>query len=105
MGRLRSLLATSEIDRDLHDNIANAEKALGKAADVCRRAATSGLVESKRSREVLRILLGATKVLEGIGHLSAATLPDDTDLLPDDVLAERHRERREAKRKVADAPK
>jgi hypothetical protein len=104
MGRLRARLSSSDTDRELHTHLTDAGKSLDKAIEVCKQAASGGSINSRRIREALRVIHGAAKALEGIGHLIPSGRSEDPDLLPEDTVSERHRARREAEKAARAAP-
>ena len=104
MGRLKSRLAKERHDRELHAHLAQAERSLGKAGDVCarivRREGRYGGAVPKRAQEALRIIRKAVGMINSLGYLTPAIDMEDFDLAPEEVKTQRARERREARRQA-----
>jgi type II secretory pathway pseudopilin PulG len=82
VGRLKARLATSEFDREMHTQLAVAEKALVRALQACRQALQSRGVERRRAQDTLRLLAQVTLSVQRIGHLTPTT-EHDPDLVPE----------------------
>lgn len=107
MGRFKASIAKTAIDREMHGHLSDAEKAVNKAMDVCRRASGMDVFESRRARLTMRTLTNVLGILKEVGFLMP-TQTEDVDLLPEDEKSRRFRENwkaKQAEKKLAAKPK
>ena len=83
MGRLKTRLATSPQDQQLQGHLADAERALEKAMNVCRQASNGQ--EGRRGREMLRVIGTAVNIIQNAGHLTPMIDLSDPDLQSEDA--------------------
>ena len=104
--RLKARFARHEMDREMHTALAEAIRALGRAEGACARASrlpadpTTGSGMPHRAREYLRTIRRAGTLVQSIGNLVPNLDFTDPDLLTEDALAERARQRRAARSAV-----
>ena len=89
MSRLRSRLASNEADREFQKHLADANRALGRALDLCNRLARARYgqrngQQTRRAKEHIQVLMRTLRVLDNLGHLVEGPVQDDPDLRSSD---------------------
>ncbi len=102
MGRLRARLMRAEEDREIHQHLAEAERALGRAAGTCGKMIRSGggrygSRSAIRARENLRMIRKSLSLIQHIGQMVPAIDMRDQDMLPESELAAIAQQKREAR--------
>lgn len=101
--RLSARAAQSDADRQLHEPLAAALRALDKASEYCGRVTrmrdNESFLSSGAARKYLQDIHRAQSLLQGIGTLVSRVDFSDPDLLPEETRAEIYR------KKLADARK
>ena len=99
MTSIRARTAQNEADREMHEHLAAAVRALDKAEACCGRFArldgTTNRVSPGKARTYLKTVRQAKGLLHGIGSLVSKIDFDDPDLLPEDTRAEMTRTKRQ----------
>jgi len=103
MSRLRARLSKSEVDRELQEHLAAAQRALEKAARVCDATRRMPGVAGKRAPRIARELARIKGALGNVSRLTPLYDLEDPDLMSEEDRSELWRERREAKRAAAAA--
>lgn len=96
--RVRIQVAKSPVDRELQVHLSDAERSLSRAQEVCRRLSRDS-PEKRRADSVAKDIHRALGIVQQIGHLESLVDPSDPDLMSEDMLNSRARERRDASRK------
>lgn len=94
MGRLRTRLSKTPVDRLLQEHVSEAQRSLQAAVRLCRDARNKGGVEGARSRRVERDLAKALSALGQVRRLTPIYDTDDLDLMSEDDKARLYREKR-----------
>jgi len=76
MGRLRSTLAHSDTDRELHTHLERASKAVREALRVCKQVTRQRTVEAGPYRAKLKEISKAERLLSDIGYLDGAVVTE-----------------------------
>ena len=99
--RTKARLATNPADQELHRHLADARRSLEHALDACTRVARSRNPQESsktgRARQVRDTLRRLVAEVNSIGYLDGA-LPEDVDMLPEPLLAETYRKKRDVAR-------
>lgn len=89
MGRLRALLAGSDLDREVFSQITLAERALGRALDACHqqsralRRTPGAAMTASRVQGTVRALRRALGALEEVRRVTPLYDRNDPDLIPE----------------------
>ncbi len=104
--RIRARAMENEADRELHESLAIALRALDKAEVSCGRVArlkdSESHLSSGAARKYASDIRRARSLIENIGTLVSRVDYTDSDLLPESVKIENTRKRLAELRKVQD---
>ena len=103
--RIRSHMAQNEADRELHEHLAIALRAIDKAEASCGRVAHMRDNESRLSsgaaRQYAMDIRRARSLLESIGTLVSRVDYDDPDLIPESTRSDIYRKKQEERKAEA----
>lgn len=98
MGRLRTSLAKSDVDRLVQTEVVNAQRAVDRAIQALRQAKRMPTASSGRVSRVMRELNRAKGALSNVSYVSPGIDLNDPDLMSEDQRALAHRQRLEEER-------